>query len=312
MIEIAKQQSKERTMTIKPVPEKNCRDVVDFFDRAFQVEIPRPEQCLYAKCLLKAPLRRNGSYPRLVAYWGLMFTVFILRFRCRRCGRTISCPYSWLVPYCRFAAEVIAAGIERYADIEVTYRDASADLSDMEFADPTHDIRETEPYKRIVGEAEKNDVSAASSVKGSTKKESGRFRAEEKVRKSNSSENQRPVHTTVFYWVKSLCDRTEALLRQLQKEFVQEWKRSQRVLKLPAESTVVNPNLDKAYSPDKGWLLNQLTSVSLGAKYLVVEEKDQWHKLRSYFLTKAESCKDILTTTVVVLSKAQTFELENF
>lgn len=128
-------------MTIVPIPLRNSRSVVEFFRQGGRVEIPRPQQCFYDQCRLQEPLRKNGRYARQVIYWGLCFLVQILRFRCRRCGRTASCPYGCLVPYCRFSAEVIAAGIEAYVRAETTYRDVSTDLSDLELVNPEMDIR---------------------------------------------------------------------------------------------------------------------------------------------------------------------------
>lgn len=301
-------------MTIKPIPERNCRNVRDFFARGCEVEIPRPAECLYAKCLLKSPLRRNGSYLRQVVYWGLAFAVFIFRFRCRRCGKTISCPYSWLVPYRRFAAEVVAAGIERYSDFPVTYRDASTELSDMEFADASYDIREIDIYKRLVEEEteKKADSSMEQAPQSPLKKAGRKFMAGPKKRTGKNSENQRPAHTTVFYWVDFMCRQAERLLIQIQKEFVQEWKRSKRDLKLPAAITIENPNSDRACSIIKCRQLNQLSVVSLAAKVLLKRDMRAWQGMRAYFMAKAESCKDILTNTIVVLTSTHSFELDLF
>jgi hypothetical protein len=315
MIEIAKEQSGERTMTIKPIPERNCQSVRDFFNRGGEVEIPRPAECLYAQCLLKRPLRKNGSYLRQVVYWGLAFLVYVYRFRCSRCGKTISCPYSWLVPYCRFTAEVIAAGIERYADSNVSYRDVSTELSEMEFADPAIDIRETETYKKLVEETEKQAACGMESSTNSKIKQVGRFLGVPKKKASpnkGGQEKQHPVHTTVFSWVEFLCKHAEWLLTQTQKELVQEWKRNKRELRLPAASAVENPNSKKACSATKIKLLDQVSLVSLGAKVLVSQSNKSWQRLRAYFLTKAELCKDILTNTIVVLTSTQTFELDLF
>lgn len=298
-------------MTIVPIPRKNCPSVLSFFCSGGEVEIPRPEQCRYAKCLLKAPLRKNGSYTRQVVYWGLVFLVLIFRFRCQRCGKTISCPYSWLVPYRRFAAEAVAEGIERYADTEVTYRSVGTELSDMEFVDPAFDIRRTEMYKQAVQEESQIELrsgnGAVHSISGKSKVKTMKARTA-----ADGSESQRPCHTTVFYWVNFLCAQAEKLLSQIQKEFVREWKRSQRAGRLQAASIVMNPNYEKACSLAKGQMLNQLTLLSLAAKELVDSERHQWQNLRAYFQTKAESCKDILTSKMVVLTRTHTFELDLF
>src|SRR5271165_4518027 len=110
-------------MTILPIPLENSSSVTEYFKQGGKVEVPRPLECPYEACRLKEPLRKNGSYARQVIYWGLFFLVQILRFRCKRCGRTASCPYGWLVPYRRFSVEVIAAGIEAYTSEKLGYRD---------------------------------------------------------------------------------------------------------------------------------------------------------------------------------------------
>jgi hypothetical protein len=271
-------------MTIVPIPLKNSSSVVEFFKQGGKVEIPRPEQCLYAKCGLRQPLRKNGSYARQVIYWGLCFLVQILRFRCRRCGKTTSCPYGWLVPYRRFSAEVIAASIEAYASMEVAYRGVSADLSDLELVEPEMDVREEELYENVF------EGGAAKQVGGVDEPPC------------------RPAHTTVFGWVDFACKRTEALLLQLQKELVQERKRGKEIAQLPPEGLVENPNSYKAASDEKDRMLDRLSFAMCTAVQLVTQSKQQWYRLRAYFLIKAETRKDVLTETRVQLPITQTFE----
>lgn len=278
-------------MTIVPIPLKNSASVIEFFKQGGKVEIPRPEQCRYEQCRLKKPLRKNGSYAREVVYWGFCFLVQIFRFRCGRCGKTASCPYGWLIPYCRFSAETMSAGIEAYARARTEYRDVSTDLSDLELADPEMDIRSEEMYKEMVAE---------SAAKQTDKKQD----AEEP--------GCRPVHTTVFRWVKFMCKHVEALLTQLQKELVQERKRGREVPKLPDESVVENPNSDKAGSGEKDRKLDRLSFATCAADSLLGQSKRQWYRLRAYFLATAESRKDVLTETMVQLPITQTFELVIF
>lgn len=274
-------------MTIVPIPLKNSSSVVEFFKQGGEVEIPRPEQCVYAGCGLKQPLRKNGSYARQVIYWGLCFFVEILRFRCRRCGKTASCPYGWLVPYRRFSAEVIAAGIEAYATAEMKYRDLSIDLSDLELAEPEMDIRAEELFKKLAGESLAKQA-------------------------DDAWERCRPAHTTVFHWVDFVCKRAEALLTQLQKELVQEKKRGKEIAKLPGESLVENPNSYKAGSHEKDDMLDRLSFATSAASRLLGQNMQQWYRLRAYFLRKAESRRDILTDTWVQLPITHTFELVIF
>jgi hypothetical protein len=270
MIEVTRDNQEANYMTIVPIPLENSSSVVEFFKQGGEVEIPRPEQCLYAGCGLKQPLRKNGTYARQVIYWGLCFLVEILRFRCRRCGKTASCPYGWLVPYHRFSAEVIAAGIEAYGQAEMKYRDLNLDLSDMELANPEMDIRSEELCKMMVEEPQDwREV------------------------------RYRPAHTTVFYWVDFACKRIEGLLMQIQKELIQEMKRGKEFRKMPAESVVENPNSYKAASDEKRMILDRLSFAICAARSLLGQSKQPWVKLRAYFLTMAESRKDLLTDTRV-------------
>jgi hypothetical protein len=273
-------------MSILPIPSKNSISVVHFFKQGGKVEIPRPEQCTFPGCGLKQPLRKNGTYPRWVIYWGIRFLVFIVRFRCRRCGKTASCPYGWLVPYCRFSAEVIAAGVEAYARHEASYLDVSIDLSDIELAEPEMDIAKEECYEELVGKTAKQSTDEAGEP---------RFR---------------PVRSTVFHWVNFVCKRVEGLLTQLQKELVQEKKRGREVWALPAESQVENPNSYKAASEEKAGRLDRLSFATIAGEQFLGQSKRQWYRLRAYFLTKAESRNDLLTDTLLQMPITQSFELD--
>ena len=266
---------------ITTCPLELCLSVCEYFKCGGKVEIPRPELCPFGECRLGKPMWRNGSYVRQVIYWGLLFIVSILRFRCRRCGKSVSCPYAWLVPYRRFSAEVVASGIESYAVNEISYRNVTAtQLSDPEFIDPAMDIRQFELYAEML-------------------KEGG-------IKLAARRDECHPAHTTVFYWVAHLCSRTEQLLQQIQKELV---RRQRSVKELPSENVVENPNSHKAQSNEKRRLLDQLSFATIAGEILVKGSKRVWERLRSYFLAIAESRKDLLTDASVRLSTTHTFEL---
>jgi hypothetical protein len=98
-------------------------------------------------------------------------------------------------------------------------------------------------------------------------------------------------------------------LTQLQKELVQEKKRGREVETLPAESLVENPNCYKAARPEKVSLLDRLSFSTCVADRWLGPGKQQWYRLRAYFLTRAESREDVLTGTRVQLPITQSFEL---
>jgi len=275
-------------MTILPIPLRNSRSVVEYFKQGGKVEVPRPQECFFDQCRLKEPLRKNGSYARQVIYWGLFFLVQICRFRCKRCGRTASCPFGWLVPYRRFSAEVMSAGVEAYTAVKVSYRDLSADLSDLELADPGLDIRGDEFYAEVID----------------------KYAAEQPV--AHEHPPCRPAHTTVFNWADFICKRVEILLAQVQKELVQDKKRGKEMVLVPAECVVENPNSYKAATGKKRSRLDKSTFATLAARLWLGDSRLIWYRLRAYFLTKAESRKDVLTDTRVWLPITQTSELVIF
>lgn len=275
-------------MTIVPIPLENSKSVVEYFKKGEEVEVPRPEQCLFEECRLKQSLRKNGSYTRQVIYWGICFLVQIFRFRCRGCGKTVSCPYGWLVPYCRFSAEVIAAGVEAYAQQDCSYLDLSIELSEMELAEPEMDIREGDLVKKFVGEE--------SSVQNEDLK----------------GPQCRPVSSTVFRWVDFACKGIENLLMHFQKELVHEKKRGREVSTLLAESLVKNPNSYKAASLEKRSMLDRLSFAAYASGCLLGCGKQQWYRLRAYFLTKAETCNDLLASAPLRLSITQSLQLDFF
>lgn len=263
-------------MTIVPIPLENCSSVKDFFEKGGQVQVPRPQVCSFATCQLKKPLRKHGGYFRQMVYWGFAFLVYVCRFRCGKCGRTVSCPYSWMIPYCRFPAELISMSLDRYTELieEATYRQLSTDLSDLEFIDSELDIRETEFYHLL--------------------KTRGAVNARMKDRKSdNSLPVEEPAHTTIWTWLSLMCRQIEKQLMQIQKERVREWKRSAHGMYFPLETR--NANSKKAFTEEKTRQLDLLSLARVACRPLIDGAHYVWWKLRTYFLEKAETRFDLLT-----------------
>ena len=105
-----------------------CRDGVEREVRDYDVEAP--SYCYSNKCGAEArSFYRNGAYMRQVIEGLLFVLVVIHRFRCERCGATISRPPSFLVPYRRFTAQAMSQAIDGYAEIETSYGELSAELS---------------------------------------------------------------------------------------------------------------------------------------------------------------------------------------
>lgn len=254
---------------IVPVELEICQTVRQFFELGGKVEVPRPSLCLRSKeeCGSLEPLRKNGTYPRQVIYWGMLFVLAILRFRCGKCGKTVSRPLGWLVPYKRFSAEMIATGVEAYVEALTSYRKLSDAVSEPEFVEEKEDIQQTELHSEL---SSKKAIEAAATKDGGS----------------------RPSHCTVYRWVDYLCKRVESVMQQLQKELV---RRQKDLRILPREGSVENPNSLKAKGDTKAQSLDRLSFAGLAARLLVSASEKSWWKLRAYFLTKAEFCKDLLT-----------------
>jgi hypothetical protein len=86
----------------------------------------------------------------------------------------------------------------------------------------------------------------------------------------------------------------ESIVQQLQKELV---RRQKDLRRLPPESRVENPNSFKAQSDAKAQGLDRLSFAGFAARLLVSANEKPWWRLRTYFLTKAENCNDLLTDT---------------
>lgn len=250
-----------------------CESVPHFFELNGEVEVPRPNRCPRRKeeCGSTEPMRKNGSYPRQVIYWGLLFVLSILRFRCGTCGKTVSRPYSWLIPYKRFSADLVAAGVEAYATTKSSYRELSAALSEPEFVEAERDIRQTKLYGELL---ERGAIKPA----------------------VTTGKGCRPSHCAVFYWVDFVGRRIEAILQQLQKELI---RRLKNLKELPSESIVENANSYKALTSRKVRELNRLSFATFAARLLLKESDRVWERLRTYFFAQAEHCKDLLTDTPV-------------
>ena len=254
---------------ILPAELEVCESVRQYFEVGGKVEVPRPDRCLRPKeeCGSLEPLRKNGTYPRQVIYWGMLFVLAILRFRCGKCGKTVSRPLGWLVPYKRFSAEMIAAGVETYVEVESSYRKVSDAVSEPEFVEEQEDIRQTEAY---------SEMSSKKAIEAAVTKDGG----------------SRPSHCSAFRWVNYLCKRVESNMQQLQKELV---RRQKDMRRMPREGSVENPNSFKARTETKAQRLDRLSFADVAVRLLVNASEKRWWKLRAYFLMKAENCKDLLT-----------------
>ena len=245
-------------------------------------------QCPREACAGKGQLRGNGSYTRWVVEGLNTVQVLIYRFRCRLCGKTVSRPYSFLVPFRRFTGKLICRGIELYGaeeNEETSYRDVCADLS-IFVDEADEDLQRAVRPRRTTVEAAKN-----------------------------GKDGFCPARSTVFSWVDFVCKRTGKGMQQFEKEVV---LRNGNVKTLPVESQYENKNAYKAgleprytHQQYKQEELNKLTyGLALG-RLLIGSAQGAMEELRAYFLQSAETCADLLSAVMQMLPIAQTFERTN-
>lgn len=251
--------------------------------RIYEAAVEAPVGCLAAHCGSVKRLRGNGTYARQVIE-GLVFVIIMIRrFRCEDCGGTVSRPPSFLVPYRRFTAQTVSASIEQYAENARSYEGLSLDLSQMHEED-------TPVGKDFSGwKAEPNEG-------------------------LDAKDSWRPVRSTVFHWVDYACKRIKTMVQQTEKELV---RRRFNIETLPPESQVCNVNAEKTgiklygngykYQQEKPEELNMLTYGLMVATHLINNSKTKMHRLRAYFLEKAENCRELLSDVEVVLPIAHSF-----
>jgi hypothetical protein len=252
----------------------------------YGAQVDGPVWCLRMACTGGGRLRRNGSYTRQVIEGLRMVLVHIYRLRCGLCGKTVSLPYSFLVPYRRFTGKLVCRAIEMYGGEaeETTYREVCTELS----------------------------VFAPKAEEGAKTVEAPMPTAVRKTSRDTSKEGFCPARSTVFSWVDFACKRGGNSVQQMEKELI---LRNVGAKQLPVESQVENRNAYKAglqtrykYQQEKPAELSRLTYGLTLAQLLVSSVEETMEKLRAYFLQSAEKCADTLSDVSQVLPIAQTSE----
>jgi hypothetical protein len=141
-----------------------------------------PSRCPRPGCGHPERMRRNGSYGRIVIEGLVRLVLLICRFRCKRCGKSVSRPPSFLVPYKRFTARLIASAVQKYAEQLTTY----------------------------------DEVSAESSVF----RDDGEALAIQPPRITRADRGYCPATSTTFSWIDYLSKRSARWIQQVQKELV--------------------------------------------------------------------------------------------
>ena len=115
------------------VPVFYFKSARDYVERRSQVEIGRPNKC--SKCGKENCFWAHGHYEREVIEEGEAVTIRVPRFICSICSCTISCLFSFLIPYRRFA-EAASKAIQDYATKKTTYREEAEEVSVLDSSGP--------------------------------------------------------------------------------------------------------------------------------------------------------------------------------
>lgn len=83
-------------------------------------EVPRPDVCPLPLCSESNCFWKHTAYSRYVIENEVLVSLTIPRFRCRYCGLVVSYLFSFLVPYRRYSATVVADSADLYATAPVS------------------------------------------------------------------------------------------------------------------------------------------------------------------------------------------------
>jgi uncharacterized protein DUF6431 len=91
------------------------QSLAEYLVKGKELEVVRPDTCLRQSCQQKYCFWKHTAYSRHVQDGAEPVSIKIQRFKCRYCNLVISCLFSFLVPYRRYSAKVVADSIETYA-----------------------------------------------------------------------------------------------------------------------------------------------------------------------------------------------------
>lgn len=96
------------------------RSLAEYLVKGKELEVVRPDTCPKPSCRRKDCFWKHTAYSRQVQDGDEPVSIKIQRFKCRYCDLVVSCLFSFLVPYRRHSARVVADSIETYATAPAT------------------------------------------------------------------------------------------------------------------------------------------------------------------------------------------------
>jgi len=89
--------------------------LAEYLEKGQECEVSRPERCPTPSCGEQDCFWKHTAYHRHVQEGDESVRIRVQRFMCRYCGLVVSCLFSFIVPYRRYSASVVAGNIETYA-----------------------------------------------------------------------------------------------------------------------------------------------------------------------------------------------------
>ncbi len=116
------------------IPVSGVDTLADYVARKESLDKFRPNVC--PGCKREKSFWRHGNYRRFVFDGYENVAVRINRFRCSNCSLVVSCMFSFMTPYVRFASTVICKAIENFSKFDMSYLEQASELTDIEADSP--------------------------------------------------------------------------------------------------------------------------------------------------------------------------------
>jgi hypothetical protein len=112
------------------IPVSGVDTLADYVARKESLDKFRPNIC--PSCKREKSFWRHGKYRRFVFDGSENVAVRINRFRCSNCALVVSCLFSFMTPYARFASALICKAIENFSSFDMTYSEQASELANIE------------------------------------------------------------------------------------------------------------------------------------------------------------------------------------
>lgn len=116
------------------IPVTGVDTLADYLKRKESLDKFRPDIC--PGCKKARTFWRHGTYKRSVFDGLENVLVCINRFRCSNCALVVSCIFSFMTPYVRFASRLICEAVENFSKFEMSYSEQAIELTNIDSESP--------------------------------------------------------------------------------------------------------------------------------------------------------------------------------